>query len=219
MHFQFLLEDQSTEVLINKIMPKVLADSPETTYRCKSFRGLGGFTKKNTVKETRTGKLLNDLTTYIKGFNKSLQNYSAAIVVVLDLDDHDRNEFSNELYSVLDINHITVDCVFCFAIEEIEAWLLGDGEALHKAYPKAKLHILHTYDQDSVCGTWEILAECIYPGGLKQLNKDCTSYREVGQLKARWADSIGTYMDLGTNNSPSFKSFLSELYKRINPAA
>ena len=63
MHFQFLVEDASSSVLIKKIMDKIINGSSIDTYNCKAFKGIGGFTKKNTVKETHTGKLLNDLAT------------------------------------------------------------------------------------------------------------------------------------------------------------
>lgn len=50
MHFQFLIEDQSSAVLIRLIMEKIRAIYPEITYDDKAYKGLGGFTKKNTVK-------------------------------------------------------------------------------------------------------------------------------------------------------------------------
>ena len=83
MHFQYLVEDISGENLIRVLMDKYVQSYPDVTYDCKSFHGIGGFTKKNTVKETKTGKLLNDLATYLRGFNKSLQNFPAVIVVHL----------------------------------------------------------------------------------------------------------------------------------------
>ncbi len=33
---------------------------------------------------------------------------------------------------------ILTDHVFCVAVKEMEAWLLGDIEAIEKAYPKLK---------------------------------------------------------------------------------
>jgi hypothetical protein len=86
MHFMFLIEDISSEVFIRIFMDSVMARYPQVTYDCKSFRGIGGFTRRNTVKETRTGKLLNDLATYLRGFNKSLQGYPASIIFVLDME-------------------------------------------------------------------------------------------------------------------------------------
>ena len=89
MHLQYLIEDQSSTELISALMEKIITIYPSITYNCKGFRGVGGFTKKNTVKETKTGKLLNDLSTYLRGFNRSLHAIQAAIIVVLDNDDRD----------------------------------------------------------------------------------------------------------------------------------
>nr|WP_280962825.1 DUF4276 family protein [Butyricicoccus faecihominis] len=216
MHIQFLLEDQSSEKLIQALMAKLQDENSQITYNCKAFQGIGGFTKKNTVKETRTGKLLNDLATYLRGFNKSLQNIPSAIFVILDNDDNNTEDFRRQLETVAIKNDITVDHIFCIAVEEVEAWLLGDETALAKAYPNAKLQILHTYEQDSICGTWELLAEAIYPGGLKRMKKDCPSYREIGKEKAKWAEMIGVHMSLDSNQSPSFHFLITELRKRIN---
>ena len=112
MHFQYLIEDQSSTELIHALMQKVVAAYPDVTYNCKGFRGLGGFTKKNTVKETKTGKLLNDLATYLRGFNKSLQKFPAVIIVVLDNDDRNTEKFKLELEDVARKNMIFVDHVF-----------------------------------------------------------------------------------------------------------
>lgn len=215
MHFQYLIEDQSSTELIHALMKKIIAGCPDITYDCKSFRGLGGFTKKNTVKETKTGKLLNDLATYLRGFSKSLQNIPAAIVILLDNDDRDTEAFRLELEDVVRENRILVDHVFCIAVEEVEAWLLGDEQALLAAYPKAKIQVIRSYVQDSICGTWETLADAVYPGGSQRLHKEHASYMEIGKLKAEWARNIGIHMDLTANQSPSFQSFIGEIKKRL----
>lgn len=87
MHFQYLVEDQSGAALIRILMQKIVELYPNATYDCKGFRGIGGFTRKNTIKETKTGKLLNDLATYLRGFDRSLQSFPSVIIVVLDSDD------------------------------------------------------------------------------------------------------------------------------------
>lgn len=215
MYFQFLVEDMSGGQLIQKLMDKVVAQHPDVTYDCKSFKGIGGFTKKNTVKETKTGKLLNDLATYLRGFNRSLQNMPAAIVVVMDNDDRDTAAFAAELDRVAVQNRITIDHVFCIAVEEMEAWLLGDERAILAAYPNARLSHLHAYEQDSICGTWEVLADVVYPGGRAKMKKACQAYGEIGKIKCEWAANIGSHMDLANNVSPSFRFFASEITKRI----
>lgn len=145
MHFQYLVEDQSGAALIRILMQKIVELYPNATYDCKGFRGIGGFTRKNTIKETKTGKLLNDLATYLRGFDRSLQSFPSVIIVVLDSDDHDVQQFRSELEAVAMQNTIKIDHVFCLAVEEIEAWLLGDRHALLSAYPHAKMHVLNTY--------------------------------------------------------------------------
>lgn len=214
MYYQFLIEDKSSEQLIDILMQKFTMMYPDTVYDCKSFHGLGGFTKRNTVRETKTGHLLNDLATYLRGFNKSLQNFPSVIVVVLDNDDCNTDELRMSLEQVADQNMITVDHVFCIAVEEVEAWLLGDQNAIAAAYPNVKLSVLHSYVQDSICGTWETLADAIYPGGYAKLIKNAVSYREIGRIKAEWSKNIGTYMEFDSNNSPSFNCFFSEIQRR-----
>ena len=215
MYFQFLIEDLSSAVLIEALMQKIDIHSDYITYKCKPFKGIGGFTKKNTVKETKNGKLLNDLATYLRGFNRSLQYIDAAIIVVLDNDKRDTNSFSEELENIAIQNMITLDHVFCIAVEEVEAWLLGDEKAIMAAYPNAKAQALRTYVQDSICGTWETLADAIYPGGIARFKKDCPTYIERGRYKSEWSNTIGAYMDLNANKSPSFNSFMAEIYKRL----
>ncbi len=58
---------------------------------------------------------------------------------------------------------------FCLAIEEGEAWLLGDLDAVRTAYPGARKAVLDEDVSDSRCGTWEVLADAVYPGGCTEL--------------------------------------------------
>lgn len=215
MHFQFLIEDQSGAKLIDILMQRILGDRTDVTFNCKPFHGIGGFTPKNTVKDTKTGKLLNDLATYLRGFNKSLQGIEAAIIVVLDNDARDTEKFRTEMEAVAQQNLITMDHVFCIAVEEMEAWLLGDKKAVLSAYPSARTSCLHSYIQDSICGTWEILADAVYPGGVSKFKKQYQTYIEVGGKKCEWAVEIGKRMNITENQSPSFQFFVGEIEKRL----
>ena len=215
MFFYFLIEDQSGEALIHKVMEKMQHKFSNLYYDCKAFKGIGGFTKRNTVKETKNEKLLDSLTTYLRGFNKSLKSGDYAVVVVLDNDDRNTEEFKQKLKSIIDQNSITIDHIFAIAVEEMESWLLGDSAAVLTAYPNAKLNVIRSYAQDSICGTWELLADAIYPGGLAKMKKDCPTYREKGLIKSEWASNIGDYMDLGKNESPSFNYFITEIERRL----
>ena len=95
----------------------------------------------------------------LKGYGKAFAGYSAdypaAVVLVCDLDDRCLKSFRQELFAVLNACSPKPETRFCIAIEEGEAWLLGDVPTIETAYPNAKLDILKRYKNDSICGTWE----------------------------------------------------------------
>ena len=99
----------------------------------------------------------------------------------------------------------------------MEAWYFGDQQALTTAYPKAKVEVLQRYQQDSVCGTWELLADAIYPGGSAAIKK--AAWPLPGQVKYKWAESIGPLLDPDRNVSPSFGKLRDGLRRLVAEAA
>lgn len=216
MYYQFLIEDKSSEELVTAVMEKIVTSSDaDIVYNCKSFHGIGKLPSKIKTSMQKTGSLLNDLPGYLRGFSRSLQGMPAVIIVVLDNDDRDPIAFKNELQAEASRALVSLDHVFCIAVEELEAWLLGDEQAVIAAYPHANLQSLRAYKQDSICGTWETLANVVYPGGVAKLKKDCSSYYEIGAIKIEWAQKIGSNLTIDANKSPSFNSFIHEIYSRI----
>lgn len=99
----------------------------------------------------------------------------------------------------------------------MEAWLLGDRQALQKAYPDLADRIagkLSNYQQDSICGTWEFLADLLTKGGFTNFRKSNPSAGDVGSKKIEWAATIGSHLDIRNNASPSFRFLLSALNQR-----
>ena len=114
---------------------------------------------------------------------------------------------------VLDGCHPKPEAHFCIAIEEGEAWFLGDILAVRTAYPKAENAVLDSYINDSICGTWEKLADAVHPGGSTALyNK---GWQAIGEEKSKWADAIAPHMNVTVNNSPSFRYFLETIQELI----
>ena len=219
MYAQFLIEDLSTKILVEHVMRKLKDQYPdrEVYYDAKAFKGVGHLPKKGTPLERKTGQLLNELPMFLRAFDKKFRGMqNAVIIVVLDNDKRNYEEFQRYLYTVAKQKIVLTDHVFCIAVKEMEAWLLGDINAIELAYPNVKKNYRKNYIQDGICDTWEVLADMVYPGGLKKLRKRAEgSYGEIGRMKAEWADKIGQMLDLHRNQSPSFQNFIYELTKRI----
>lgn len=222
MYFQFLIEDSSTEILIGHVMSKLQDKYPDKQieFNTKSFSGIGHLRTTGNLMERKGGNLLNNLHIYLRGFDKSLSSMEhAAIIVVLDNDQREIETFRHDLEQVAKESVMLTDYVFCIAVKEMEAWLLGDEDAIERAYPLIKKKYIKAYEQDGICDTWEVLANMVYPGGLIGLRKKAkSSYSETGKAKCEWADRIGKELELENNVSPSFKEFLQALQSRIEAA-
>lgn len=211
MHFEFLIEDISGKNLLEILIPKIIDDTIHS-YRVISYKGIGSIPKNlKTSKDASKKALLNQLPRLLTGYGRTYQyNQSENVVIVVcDLDDKDEESFLLELNDVLKSCNPAPQASFCLAIEEIEAWLLGDLNAIKKVYPKAKDSVLSNYKNDSICGTWELLADAIVAGGAKKLKQ--LGFHETGLQKSNWAINICPYMDVNNNKSPSFNKFKETL--------
>ncbi|MCF7974281.1 MAG: DUF4276 family protein [Phycisphaerae bacterium] len=212
MHFEILVEDQSGKKALDILVPKIIGC--EHTFRVLSYKGIGHIPRNmRDAKEPGTRILLNNLPKLLKGygraFSKTQETYPVAVVVVCDLDDRCLKTFREELFGILNACNPKPETRFCIAIEEGEAWLLGDCHAIRKAFPKAKEAALQSYANDSICGTWEKLADAVYQGGSAVLSK--RGWHVVGTEKARWAETIAPNMDIRNNRSDSFCYFCRQL--------
>jgi hypothetical protein len=129
--------------------------------------------------------------------------------VVCDLDDKCLKTFRRELFAVLDGCNPQPETQFCIAIEEGEAWFLGDIPAILQAYPRAREQVLRNYKNDAICGIWETLADAVASGGASGLAQQ--GWRAVGTAKSEWAEKIAPHMDVAANRSPSFRYFISKV--------
>ena len=175
MHFEILVEDQSGKKALDIIAPKIIGE--EDTSRVISYKGIGRIPK-GLVGKTDPWKriLLDQLPRLLRAYGQTFSNYptgySAVLIVVCDLDNKCQKAFRAVLIDVLNTIHRQPETCFCFAIEEGEAWLLGDLPAIIRAYPNANRTPLDSYVNDSICGTWETLADAVYPGGVIALRKN-----------------------------------------------
>ena len=212
MHFEILVEDISGKTALEIIVPKIIS-TEQHTFNIHSYKGIGHKVPKD-LKSTSDAKkriLLDLLPKIVQGWGKTLSDpdYSFVLIVICDLDNRCLRTFRRELLDLVDKCNPKPKTQFCIAIEEGEAWYLGDFAAIKKAYPKAKQGVLNSYTNDSICGTWEKLAEAVYSGGRQKLSK--LGWQEVSKEKSNWAKKIPPHMDVDNNLLPSFCYFRDKL--------
>jgi hypothetical protein len=213
MHFEILIEDASGELPLSSLLPKILGENGAPhTWRTHAYKGIGRIPRGLQGKTDPWKRfILDQLPRILAGYGKSLHATDSAVVVVVDLDERDCIGFKQELLRVQRQCHPRPKVLFRLAIEEVEAWLLGDSDAIVKAFPRARTNILHSYRQDSICGTWEVLADALFPGGSPALK--AAGYPRIGEEKCKWASLIGRHLDVESNLSPSLRVFRSGLLK------
>ena len=208
MHFEVLVEGWSDKRALDILIPKIIGD--QDTFRIYSYKG-GGHIPRNLTDPVvaRNKLLLNNLPGRLRAYGRTFASYPAsypaAVILVCDLDKKCLKAFRQELLTVLNACDPKPETRFCIAIEEGEAWLLGDIPTIKMVYPRAKDDILNGYKNDSICGTWELLADAVSPGGSRKLKGK--GWQAVGIEKSAWAEKITPHMDVDTNKSSSFCYF------------
>ena len=215
MHFEILVEGQADLTALSILMPNIVGeyDHPHT-WRIHKHRGVGIFPENLAAKPNKNDPtLLHNLPSKLRGYGEEKRD-DLVVVVLIDLDDRkDCIAFKNDLMKLLGYCVHEPQVLFRIAVEELEAWFLGDRKALQQAYPKVDTRILDEYIQDSQCGTWEKLARAIYPGGLEKLKQDGPRSVKILKQKRIWAKDICRYMDVHQNRSSSFRAFRDGLQR------
>lgn len=202
MHIEVLVEDSSGAALMAHLIPKLLGEAAaQHTCRIHNYKGIGRIPRNMTAKVDAAKKtLLDNLRRLLRGYGQT-PGYDAVLVLV-DTDERHVDTFKQELQGVLALCPNAPQAEFALATEEIEAWYFGDRAALLQAYPRADKKVLNKYQQDAVCGTWELLADAVVKGGSAAVKKQ--GFRKAGELKHEWAHRIGPLMVMGENQSPGF---------------
>jgi hypothetical protein len=212
-HLEILTEDSSTKQLLHHLMPRFIAEPDNRhSWRIHSYTGIGRIPPRmSAATDPRKRILLDQLPRLLRGYAGTPG--IDAVIIVLDTDHHNCQAFLAQLQALATSCGASHLALFRLAIEETEAWYLGDRTALLQAYPRAKLRPLDDYKQDSVCGTWELLAESIYDGGMKAIRR--VGWPLPGQIKHEWANRIGPLLDPEANHSPSFGKLRDGIRKLV----
>ncbi|HCU38711.1 MAG TPA: hypothetical protein DGT21_25835 [Armatimonadetes bacterium] len=194
MHLEVLVEDESTEKALERVIPRILPACPRPAIH--PFQG--------------KHDLLRKLPARLRAYARWLPADSR-IVVLIDEDRQNCHQLKAQLEQAARQAGLTTrssagegqqfQVLTRIAIEELEAWFFGDIAALRAAYPRvpAALDRNQPYrDPDAIAGgTWEALQRVLqrahyFPGGIPKI--------EV-------AREISRHMDPAVNRSHSFQVF------------
>jgi hypothetical protein len=198
MHIEFLVEEPSMQAALENLLPRLLP--AQTTFRILAFQG--------------KPDLLSKLSVRLRAYaNWIPPDYR--IVVLVDEDRQDCRELKRQLeaaarqagLSTKTSGGARFQVLNRIVIEELEAWFLGDPEALRQAYPGLPASLERRFpDPDAVNGgTWETLARLLQRHG----------YFQGGYRKLEAASTISAHMNPERNRSNSFRVFRDGLLASI----
>ena len=199
---EVLVEEQSAEKALESLLPKILG--PDTQFAIRVFQG--------------KADLLAKLPSRLAGYSTWVRDANTRIVVLLDRDDDDCLELKKRLETMaVDGGFVTpstahdgnaATLLLRIAVEELEAWFLGDVPALRAAYPRVPRSLgerAGLRDPDAVAGTWEALERVLKRHG----------YQVTGLRKVETARAVASAMNVEDNRSASFATFRDGLRRLV----
>ncbi|RAK68333.1 DUF4276 family protein [Hymenobacter edaphi] len=194
MRVEFLLEEESAEEALRILLPRLLP--AHYTPKLRVFRGCQD--------------LLKQLTTVLKGYKRRLEQpgqQDLRVVVLVDADDIAERRRQELEQAATEAGLLTYAqaagqrpfyVVNTLAVQELEAWFLGDPLAIQTAYPRVRpQHFGGLPDNpDTVAEAWEALLRVLQKADPK-----------ATKAKVRWAETIAPHLDIERNSSPSFQYF------------
>lgn len=207
MRVEILSEDRSGGVVLQRLTNCILKQyTQDFESYLRPHRGCGYWPDHPDEKpEPLAAGLLELLPAKLRAYDKVYAGTDIIVIVCIDSDDHDPEELMSRLKDTCRRYARDLSTVIAISVEEMESWVLADKNAILLAYPEADLKRLSEYEQDSICGTWEVLCDVLLREQSHRIKK--IGYPAIGQYKATWAEKISKYMLPGNNVSPSFKKF------------
>jgi hypothetical protein len=202
MRLHVLVEGDSEEALLRGWLPRFLPHGH--SFVVIRHRGKGKLSRDPLkVPDIRREGLLDQLPAKLRAYGKGLDPATDRVLVLVDADDDPCTDLKRRLLEALASCDPRPAVLFRLAIEETEAFYLGDPAAIRKAFPQAKMQRMKLYAQDSVCGTWELFQRVV---------------DDPVEDKVEWAERMASH--LGTdwqgknaNRSPSFRQLCQGLLR------
>jgi hypothetical protein len=204
-HLHILVEGSSEKALLDGWLPRFL---PGVGASIIVHRGKGRIPFNPAGQpDMRKHGLLDQLPAKLRAYSNTLDASSNAVVVLLDADDDNCVALKQQLTALARTLDIAIPVAFCIAVEETEAFYLGDWNAIKAAFPNASTSDYRAYRQDSICGTWERFSDLV----------EARMTDKVG-----WATTMGRHLSASwppTNRSQSFQYLCRQLRRLAGPDA
>ncbi|AWM34468.1 DUF4276 family protein [Hymenobacter nivis] len=196
MHVEFLLEEESAEAALRVLGPRLL---PNCTFQFIPHQG----------KDDLLKRLPGRLKTYARRLPTEPE---LRVVVLMDADANcrARKQTLERLVAEAGITTKTAaaagqpfQVITRLAVTELEAWFLGDPDAIQAAYSRVHPNHfkgIHTVP-DEIPDAWETLWRVLQRANLYP----------TGKAKVEWAETIAPHLDPARNTSASFRGFCAGL--------
>ena len=196
MTIHVLVEGPSERAFLDHWAPRLL---PGYVVRVHPHQGKGALP--GTIQARPNPKmrgLLDQLPAKLRGFAEALNPHADAVLVLLDADNDDVTALRDSILAVVQACAPQLPVRISIAVEETEAFYLGDLRALQHAYPAANMGTARAYIPDSICGTWELFGQIV---------------GDDGGNKVAWAEAMGPQITTqpAQSRSMSFRALINSL--------
>lgn len=199
MHVEFLVEEPSAQAALEVLLPRLLPAG--CAFRVRPFEGWQD--------------LPGDLRTLLRGYHRRILREGETdlrVVILLDGDGICARRKASVEEKVAEAGLLTrrtagpgqpFHVLTPIAVQELEAWWLGDRAAIMAAYPNVKAQHFKgvARDPDSLPKPNETLWAVLKQG----------RYFAAGKRKSQWAAAISRHLDPARNDSASFRYFCEGL--------
>ena len=195
MTIHVLVEGPSERTLLDVWSKRLL---PGATVRVHPHQGKGKLpTDLSGAPETQRRGLLDQLPATLRAYAEVFKQ-NDSVVVMLDADDENPSALATKIGNAIKSIAPRLRVAVCLAVEETEAFYLGDLKAMKSAFPSADMRRARAYTPDEICGTWELFGDIIGDGGGN---------------KVAWAAAIAPFLTTvaAKSRSPSFRKLIAAL--------
>ena len=196
MTIHLLVEGASELALFERWAPRLLGSG---AVRVHPHQGKGELPRDlDAVPDTKQRGLLDQLPAKLRGFANAVHSKTHHVVILVDADRDDPSVLAARISEAASRVAPALSVMVRLAVEETEAFYLGDQKALRRAFPGADMAKARAYQPDSIVDTWELFGAIVGDGGGN---------------KVAWAEAMGPVLTTRAahSRSPSFKDFVRGL--------